>query len=167
LRELQDQALVVGEVSYDVRARASALVEELGIVPSVLDEVRAAYAESPVGFVRMAEDALRRDSHGTPAALFMAMLRAGEHLRAPSESKAKVTGWRWVRAIAAGPYVRDPLGTDVPPPGWDENEYLHPPAVVPGEGPVVFEDGSRPVDQLGPQLLTFEEWKASESEETI
>jgi len=92
------------------------LLEPIGhIYPGQLRELESAYEENPLGLSRCIRDSLAGDR---PAALLTSMVKEGAHRRGEAASGQRYTGARFVRGTHSGTHIKDPLGTDKPPPDW-------------------------------------------------
>lgn len=106
-------------------------------------ELTQAWGESPDGVLR--EAAVAQPGSVDPGAVLIARVRKGCHLE--PDPPAGATGWRFVRGTHSGTYVRDPLGMDVVPEGYDFVTRAPRPRSV-------------PVEEELPRLLTYREWLA-------
>jgi hypothetical protein len=96
------------------------LLASLGFTQPQKREVWTAYLEQPGALELLAQRArsVGRREGTSGAGLLLSMIRAGDHELELAPLAPRVTGWRFVRSIASGRYVRDPAGVDPLPAGY-------------------------------------------------
>lgn len=125
-----------------LRARAKEALAPLALHHSQKREAWQAFLASPDGVERVAAQSQSGSPH-SPAAIFLAAIRNGEHLL-DHTPKPRYTGWRFVRGSHSGTYVEDPKGTDPLPAGYDFATHSRP---------------GTPEKEREPTVVTYDEYR--------